>query len=161
MIHYRFKQIPAMSLMLLLWIAPVQVWAQTYERVYDAHARQYVYVPQQTHPKNWKDKLSGGVKSIWHEPILKKSVIGAGVGLGASAIAEKNMLKGGLVGAGVGAGWAVLDDSKTMERRPLLKSVSKGALAGVGASAVTGGLGALPGAAIGAGVGAAAHYVKK
>jgi hypothetical protein len=161
MIHHRFKQIPAIGFILLASLLPVQAWGQTYERVYDAHARQYVYVPQQSHSKSWKDKLSGGIKSIWHEPILKKSVIGAGVGVGASAIAEKNMLKGGLVGAGVGAGWAVLDDSKTMDHRPLLKSVSKGALAGVGASAVTGGLGALPGAAIGAGVGAAAHYVKK
>ena len=134
-------------------------WAEQYDRVYDGHARRYVYVPQKK--RGWKDRLSGSIKSIWREPILKKTVIGSGVGVGAAAIAEKNMLKGGLVGAGVGAGWAVLDDSKTMDHRPLLKNISKGALAGVGVSAVTGGLGAIPGAAIGAGVGAAAHFVKK
>lgn len=156
----RKKYLFCMILLLILTTcinAPLR--AEKYERVYDAHAHQYVYVP--TQQKSLAGKLWGGVKSFWREPLIKKTVIGSGVGVGAAAIAEKNMLKGGLVGAGVGAGWAVLDDSKTLDRRPLIKSVSKGALAGVGVSAVTGGLGAVPGAAIGAGVGAATHYIRK
>lgn len=156
----QLQYLAGLWVLLTVTLAPI-ARGEDYERVYDAHTRQYVYMPQKPQKKSWTDKLSGGIKSLWREPILKKSIIGGGVGVGAAAIAEKNMLKGGLVGAGVGAGWAVLDDSKTLDRRPLLKSISKGALAGVGASAVTGGLGAIPGAAIGAGVGAATHYVKK
>lgn len=133
------------------------VWAADYERIYDARAHHSTPTPKRT----WTQKLSGGVKNLWGEPLLKKGIIGAGAGFGAAAIAEKNLMTGSVVGVGVGLGWGVLDDSKTLEHRPLLKSMSKGALAGVGASAVTGGLGALPGAAIGAGIGAVNHYVQK
>ncbi|HEY9745631.1 MAG TPA: hypothetical protein V6C99_05390 [Oculatellaceae cyanobacterium] len=142
---------------LMLWLSSAPASADSYERVYDARTSHYVYVPK----KSWPDRLVGGIKNFCREPILKKTVIGSGVGVGTAAIAETNMLTGGLVGAGVGAGWAVLDDSKTMDRRPLIKSMSKGAMAGIGASVVTGGLGTLPGAAIGAGVGAAAHFIGK
>src|SRR5262245_13454045 len=116
-----------MSLLLtgLLASAPLAM-AQEYERVYDAHAHKYVYVPK----KSIGSRISTGVKKAWRNPVIKKGVIGAGIGLGTAAVTDKSMLKGGLVGAGVGAGWGAMDKSSTMQRKPLLRHVSKGALAG-------------------------------
>jgi hypothetical protein len=108
-------------LLLLLGIIQmaVPVWANNgYERVYDGHAHRQVHSQKNCKGKSWKDKFLRGIKSIWHEPVVKKGAIGAGIGVGAATIAEENLLKSGLVGADVGAEWAILDDSKIMERQP-------------------------------------------
>jgi hypothetical protein len=135
----------------MLAVAPAAL-AQDYQRVYDAHAHKYVYVAKPT--------LSSRVSKAWHNPVVKKGVIGTGIGVGAAALTDHSLLKGGLVGAGVGAGWGVMDKSQTMQQKPLLRKVSKGALAGAGVGAVTGGVGVLPAAILGAGAGAAVHYVQ-
>jgi hypothetical protein len=132
---------------------PVQ--AEDYQRVYDAKAHKYVYVPK----KSVSQKITTGAKKAWQDPVIKKGIIGAGVGLGAAALTDRSMVKGSLVGAGVGAGWALLDKSKTLQDKPLLKQVSKGALTGAGVGAATGHK-VLPAAVLGAGAGAAVHYVK-
>ncbi len=139
----------------LVALAPVSL-AQDYQRVYDANARKYVYVPKQS----TGNRLTTGVKNAWTNPVVKKGAVGAGIGVGAAALGDKGLLKGGLIGAGVGAGWGAMDKSQTLQRKPLMRHVSKGALAGAGAGAAMGGLGVLPGAVIGAGAGAATHYVK-
>jgi hypothetical protein len=132
---------------------PVQ--AEDYQRVYDAQAQKYVYVPKKT----MGQKITTGAKKAWQDPVVKKGVIGAGVGLGAAALTDRSLLKGGLVGAGAGAGWGLLDKSKTLQDKPLLRQVSKGALTGAGVGAATGHK-VLPAAVVGAGAGAAVHYVK-
>jgi hypothetical protein len=132
---------------------PVQ--AEDYQRVYDAKAHKYVYVPKKT----MSQKITTGAKKAWQDPVVKKGIIGAGVGLGAAALTDRSKLKGSLVGAGVGAGWGLLDKSKTMQDKPLLRQVSKGALTGAGVGAATGHK-VLPSAVVGAGAGAAVHYVK-
>lgn len=130
--------------------------ATEYVRVYSASANKYVYVPK----KSVGARVSEKARNAWRNPVVKKGVIGAGVGLGTAALTDGGLLKGGLVGAGVGAGWGAMDRSKTMQRKPLLRHVSKGALAGAGVGAAAGGIGTIPAAMVGAGAGAVTHYVK-
>jgi hypothetical protein len=152
------KMLTTSVLMLsLLGAAISPSMAQEYQRVYNAQAHRYEYVKKPT----LGSKIKAGAKDAWHSPVIKKGAMGAGIGLGAAALSEKNLLKGGLVGAGVGAGMGAMDNSYYFNRHPLMRRASKGALVGAGAASVTGIAGMLPAAAVGAGVGAGVHYLKK
>jgi hypothetical protein len=152
---FQCKMMAAGLALALLATVPAS-FAQQYQRVYDAKAHKYVYTEKPT----LGNRISTGAKKAWKDPAVRKGVIGAGIGLGAAALTDRSLLKGGLIGAGVGAGWGLMDKSATMQQKPLLRYVSKGALAGAGVGAATGGMGVLPAAVLGAGAGAATHYVK-
>lgn len=144
----------AVALFGILTAMPITAVAgDTYERVYDARAQKHVYVPKRT--------IGDRLKNAWRNPMVRKGTIGAGIGLGTAAVTDAGLLKGGLIGAGVGVGFGAMDKSATMQRKPLLRHVSKGALAGAGVGAAAGGIGALPAAVVGAGAGALTHYIKK
>lgn len=100
------------------------------------------------------------VKSAWRNPIVKQSVIGAGVGAAAGALSERSsVLKGAGVGALTGAGTGLVDSSSALKGKPLVRSTAKGAIIGTGVSTVTD-KSKLKGAAVGAGVGAGAHFIR-
>jgi hypothetical protein len=158
-----FKKNSALSALLMFTMVagvvslPALGQAQDYERVYNAKAHRYVYVPKQS----VGSKISGGIKDAWRNPTVKKGAIGAGIGLGAAALSDRSLMKGSLVGAGVGAGVGMMDNSRYFREHPLMKTAGKGALLGGGVSSVTGISGVLPAAAIGAGIGTGVHYIKK
>lgn len=161
-----------------------------YQRVYSARTQQYVYVPTRqqyyydadpeptlrpAYPtpssytshrssspphKTLETKIKDGFHDIWHSPSVRSGVLGAGAGLGAAALTERNLLRGGLIGAGVGLGVGAMDESYYFKRHPLVRRTSKGALVGLGAAAVTSAAALLPAAAVGAGIGAGVHYLK-
>lgn len=116
--------------------------------------------PQQYQHRTISEKIEDGFRDLWHSPTVKKSIVGAGTGVGVAALAEKNLLKGGLVGAGVGLGVSAMDDSYYFKRHPLVRRTSQGAAIGVGAAAITSTIALWPAAALGAGIGAGIHYVK-
>lgn len=142
------------GLMVASMVSATALPAMAQSRVYDARVTK-------TQPQSIGSKIKSGVKKAWRNPVVKKGTIGAGIGVGTAAVTDGSMLKGGLVGAGVGAGWGAMDKSRTMQRKPLLRHVSKGALAGAGVGVTAGGIGAIPAALVGAGAGAAVHYIKK
>lgn len=148
----------------LLSILPHPVQAQGYEQVYSAQTQQYNYMPLRYNnyqPKeSLSQKFSSGVQDIWRSSFIKKSIVGAGAGLGVAALAERNLLRGSLIGAGVGASLGVMDNSPYFNQHPLVRHTSKGALIGVGAAAATSAAALFPAAAVGAGIGAGIHYVK-
>lgn len=101
------------------------------------------------------------VRDAWGNKIVKQSVIGAGVGAGVGAISgESSILRGAGIGALSGAGTGLVDSSRTLRDKPLVRSTAKGAIIGTGASAVTR-RSVAKGAAIGAGTGVGAHYLRK
>jgi hypothetical protein len=146
-----------LALCLAVGIAGVTVSSQAfaeqkYERVYNASAHRYEYIPQKS--------LAQKTKDAFKNPIVKQSAVGAAVGLGAGMLSrEGSPLKGAGIGALVGAGTGLMDTSTTLKNKPLLKSTAKGALIGTGAGAVMG-TSKLKGAALGAAAGAGAHFIK-
>lgn len=101
------------------------------------------------------------VRDAWGNKIVKQSVIGAGVGAGVGAVSgESSILRGAGIGALTGAGTGLVDSSRTLHDKPLVRSTAKGAIIGTGASAVTR-RSAAKGAAVGAGAGVGAHFIRK
>lgn len=123
-----------------------------YRRVYDARLRQYVFVREES----WKQKA----RTTFRNPIVKQAAIGAGIGAAAGAISDRtSMVKGAGLGALVGAGTGLVDQSRLLEDRPMVRRAVKGAGIGAAATTVTGG-GALRGAGIGAGLGAGSQLLQ-
>ncbi len=139
--------------MVLVMASAAPAWANpSYERVYDASARRYVYVQKPTA----KDRI----QNAWRNPVVRSSAIGTAAGVGVGALTGKSLLKGGLVGAATGAGVGLMDKSELLRDKPLARRALKGTAIGAGA-AITAGTGILPAAAIGTGVGAGVHYTRK
>jgi hypothetical protein len=94
-------------------------------------------------------------------PIVRQAAIGAAAGGVVSGVTDRSsILKGVGVGALTGAGTGLVDRSRTLQDRPLLRNSAKGAIIGTGASAVldrSKTRGAVTGAAGGAGY----HLLKK
>jgi hypothetical protein len=126
-----------------------------YKRVYDASARQYRYVPENTVGR----RLENTVRDGWRNPVIKQSAIGAGVGAATGGITGNGLLKGAGVGALVGAGTGLIDSSTVFRDKPMVRSTLKGAAIGTGAGVVTEGS-VVKGAAVGAGVGAGSHLLR-
>jgi hypothetical protein len=131
--------------------------AQDYDRVYSIRTQRYEYRPPQ---RSLADKITDGVRDAWNAAPIKKGLMGAGIGLGAAALAERNLLRGSFVGAGIGAGVGLMDDSAYFNAHPLMKNLGKGALIGAGAASVTGIAGMIPAAAVGAGIGTGVHLLR-
>jgi hypothetical protein len=93
--------------------------------------------------------------------VVKQAAVGAGIGAATGYISKESSIgRGAGIGAITGAGTGLLDSSNTLRRRPLIKDTAKGAVIGTGTSAVLRN-NKLKGAAVGAGSGAAWHFVKK
>ena len=123
----------------------------------------YYNQPQQAaspQPKTLTAKISGGVRDFWKSPSVKSGVAGAGIGLGAAALVEKNLWHGTWVGAAYGVGVGLMDESSYFKKHPMMRRTAKGAVIGLGAATVTGAAALAPAAAVGAGVGLGVHYLK-
>jgi hypothetical protein len=141
----------------LLSSSVLMAFAETrYKKVYDASVQRYRYVPERTPT----DRLRGGVKDGWRNPVVKQSAIGAGVGAATGVLTGRSgALKGAGVGALVGAGTGLIDSSSALRNKPMVRSTLKGVAIGTGTGVVTeGNVG--KSAAIGAGVGAGTHLVR-
>lgn len=93
--------------------------------------------------------------------ILKHTAVGAGAGAGAGILSDRSSVgRGAGIGAVTGAATGIVDSSRTIRRRPLIKDAGKGAIIGTGAAAIQR-ESKLKGAAIGAGAGAGWHFLKK
>jgi hypothetical protein len=128
-------------------------FAEQYERVYNVQTQRYVYVPVEDR------SLSSRLKNVFRKPLVKKTVVGAGIGTGVGII-TKHPLRGAAGGAAAGVGVGLLDKSKTLKHEPFARRTLKGAVIGTGA-AIGLGTGLLPAAAVGAGGGAIYHYGKR
>ena len=96
-----------------------------------------------------------------HNPVVKQAAIGGAVGAAAGGLSKESSIWKGLgIGALVGAGTGLLDSSRALDDKPLVKDAAKGAAIGAGTGAVVdSGVG--KGAAVGAGAGAGWHFLKK
>lgn len=162
MVMWTHKQVAALGLLAVVLASgafrmPSARAQQDYDRVYSIRTQRYEYRPPQ---RSLADKITGGVRDAWNAAPIKKGLMGAGIGLGAAALAERNLLRGSFVGAGIGAGVGLMDDSAYFNAHPLVKSLSKGALIGAGAASVTGIAGMIPAAAVGAGIGTGVHLLR-
>lgn len=100
-------------------------------------------------------------RDAWGNPIVKQAAIGAGIGAATGVLTkESSVWKGAGVGALSGAGTGLVDSSKTLRDKPLVRSTAKGAIIGTGAATVTN-KGKVKGAAVGAGAGAGTHFLKR
>ncbi len=156
---WNFSQHAALSfaaLSISLGIFAPALAEQTYTRVYDARAHQYVYVPK----PSTTDRVKANAQYYWKNPVVKQATIGAGIGAASGLLFDRtSVFEGAAAGAIVGAGTGWLDKSGVLDDHPAIKSSVKGAAIGTGVGAVSGsGLG--KGAVIGAAAGAGAHYVK-
>jgi hypothetical protein len=132
-------------------LCPFSEASPTYRRVYDARAGRYVYVENTTQSR---------ARSVARDPIVKQAAIGAALGAGAGALTDKStVLRGAGIGVLTGAGSGLIDSSRSLEGKPLVKSGLKGAVIGTGASAVTRN-NKLKGAAIGGAAGAGVHVIR-
>jgi hypothetical protein len=108
-----------------------------------------------------RDGVGGTVRDAFGNPIVRQSAIGAGVGAAAGALTgQSSALKGAGVGAAVGAGTGLVDSSKTLRDKPLVRSSLKGAAIGTGASTLTE-RSKTKGAAAGAAAGAGTHFLRE
>lgn len=117
------------------------------------------------HYGQYKDRYYDNRRHAWVDyktgKIIKGGLVGAGLGLGAGLLLDRNIGKSTLAGAGIGAGTQAVRYSDTLHRHPVVKTGAYGALAGAGVSAATGkslGKGTLLGGALGAGLGALRNY---
>ncbi len=93
--------------------------------------------------------------------VVKQAAVGAAVGAGVGALSDRStVLKGAGVGALVGTGTGLMDSSRALDGRPLVRSTLKGAAIGTGAGVLTD-RGAGRGAAVGAAAGAGTHFVRR
>jgi hypothetical protein len=128
----------------------------TYKRVYDASANRYVYVPERT----LSGRVNNKARSAWRNPVVKQAAIGTAVGAVAGGISGRSSaLKGAGVGALVGAGTGLMDSSRVLDGKPMVKTTLKGAAIGTGASVINDSS-VMKGAAIGGAAGAGTHLIR-
>lgn len=150
----RYTRFFAIPLLMGLLLIPTAMAEQKYERIYNAQAHKYEYVPVEGLGHKTLDYLKA-------HPVVRDSAVGAAAGIGASALSgESSLLKGAGVGALAGAGTGLVSSSKLLHGKPLVKSSAEGAIIGTGASTIFG-KSKLKGAAVGAAAGAGAHYLRK
>jgi hypothetical protein len=142
-----------LSALMVSSLAGVAQSETRYRRVFDARTQQYYYVPEQT----LKSKTTNFVKN----PVVKQSAIGAAVGAAAGGLSERSTaVKGAGVGAVVGAGTGLIDSSRALDGKPMVRSALKGAAIGTGTSAIID-KSMWKGAAAGAAAGAGVHLLRK
>lgn len=101
------------------------------------------------------------VHSLWAKPVVRDAALGTAIGVGAGMLTHRTSVgKGALVGALTGAGTGAVSQSKLLRGKPLVRNAVEGAVIGTGTSYATDSS-HLKGAAVGAGVGAGYHLVKK
>jgi hypothetical protein len=110
--------------------------------------------------KSLSTKISDGFSDLFKNPTTRSGLTGAGIGLGAAALTERNLWRGTWVGAAYGTGVGLMDESVYFKRHPLVRRSAKGALIGLGAATVTGAAALGSAAAVGAGIGAGVHYLR-
>jgi|GEM_PF-3350881 len=99
--------------------------------------------------------------SLWSKPIVRDAAVGTAIGAGAGLFTHRTSVgRGALTGAVTGAGTGAVRQSKYFQGKPLLRNVTEGAIIGTGTSYATDSS-RLKGAAVGAGVGAGYHYLRK
>lgn len=117
---------------------------------------------------------SGTKQSYWkRHPKVKSAAVGAGVGTGVGAITglvtKKGVVRGSAIGATTGAGVGLIQSSKTLKSRPIVKDVLTGTVAGAGIGLAakkrgkykTAGKTAATGAAVGLGLGVLKNLTKE
>ena len=106
-------------------------------------------------------KIADGFTDLWKSPAVKSGIVGAGIGLGASALTKHmGLWHGTWVGAAYGAGFGLMDEINYFKHHPMVRKTAKGAVIGLGAAALTGAAALGPAAAVGAGIGAGVHLLK-
>jgi hypothetical protein len=120
----------------------------------DPAAQSYSQAPIET-------RLRNGTRDAWANKPVKKTAMGAVIGLGAAALKSHNLLHGTVVGLAAGAGFGLMDESRYFSGHPLLRRTGKGAIIGIAAASATGAAALLPALAVGAGVGAGIHLLNR
>ncbi|MBK8189409.1 MAG: hypothetical protein IPK79_03070 [Vampirovibrionales bacterium] len=111
-------------------------------------------------PYSYYDRGYPYERPLLHNPIIRQSLIGAGVGAVTGAVSrDGSLVRSAGVGAVTGAATGAIDYTGVLDGRPMVRRAAKGAVIGTGASAAMR-RDKLKGAVVGAGAGAAYHLIK-